>query len=207
MSSAELHSLMSQLQHGDEYQSEYETNIGIPQRNRMTGSWEDTEAPGVRIPVPAGQSLPHVPIYKAEKKLTDAAGNLIPHFPYYITTYGDLDYSKYTDKVDVQNMLEYEMASTRALLAKLYNQIHKLKKSDTTQHEKHHPTKAGNYLDADFPPTVKYVAINPNYNGNDVKSAKPNKAKTPAQIEKNKAFFAKKKAERQSRAIQAARQP
>jgi hypothetical protein len=81
---------MSQLQEGDEYQSEYETNFGSLTRDPKTKQWTDTENPTVRVPPPENKK-PHVPRYDESLGLMDTNGALIPSFIAKLDAYSCLD--------------------------------------------------------------------------------------------------------------------
>ena len=213
MSSAELHSLMSQLQEGDEYQSEYETNFGKPIRDPNTGFWTDTDKPGQRIAPPLGRG-PHVPKFDPALGLKDANGVLIPPFVQTLDANYCLDKTKYKDINVVWNILQWEMASSGQKIRELREELRQQKnavKTVKTNHEKHpdkHPGLPGVDMHTIQSLKVIYDALHRNHVGKKNKvTDKPKKVLNANQQGKRDLWLAKLNAARDARKIAAGKTP
>lgn len=188
MSSAELHSLISQLQGEHDSELAYEVDIGAPAFDKERNFWVENDA---RIPIPQGKRGQYVPHWDATKKYKDYSNNPIQDFNYKSGTVdtkeakrnslGDIDFAYYikpTAYMHLVAMLNWEIAKSREMMTEHHKEVKKLK-------EQHNETKNV------FPPSITYVRSN-NHKAHG--STAHGKTRTPQQEAEHQVALAEKKA-------------
>ena len=137
MSSAELHSLISQLQVDSEVKFEYEADIAKAVKDRTSNSWyDDEDATRTKLLPPNGR-MPYVPVWDKNSEIKTPEGILITEFVTHTTPLGNLDFPKYPKREQVIQLFQYALVDTNMHISDLHKQIKSWKKKVNDMNKTH----------------------------------------------------------------------
>lgn len=193
MSSAELHSLISQLQSDGNDEFEYEADIGKLAKDRTRNTWYDDTDAGRKIVAAPPNRLPYVPEWDVNSEIKTPEGVLIPKFETQRTSMGYLDFGKYPDRASLLRVFQYSLVDTNMHISDLHKQINELRKKIHEMKKNHTHADGGKLFTYNG---THYVPVNGTPHKKKKNISEARKAKNALRITKLKALKAQKKAEK-----------